>query len=114
VHRLNCPNAAQLISKYGYRVVKTRWKSGGKEAIFTVEVNIQGENDPNILNNISNVLTKDLKINVRSMSFDTESGIFKGRLKITIRDTAHLESLMGRLASIKGVFKVSRIEGIVQ
>ncbi|MFO7371001.1 MAG: RelA/SpoT family protein [Bacteroidales bacterium] len=114
VHRLNCPNAAQLISKYGYRVVKARWKSGGKEALFTVEVNIQGENDPNILNNISNVLTKDLKISLRSMSFDTESGIFRGRLKITIRDTAHLESLMGRLASIKGVFKVSRVEGIVQ
>ncbi len=110
VHRLNCPNAAQLISKYGYRVVKARWKSGGKETLFTVEVNIQGENDPNILNNISNVLTKDLKISLRSMNFDTETGIFRGRLKITIRDTAHLESLMGRLAAIKGVFKVSRVD----
>jgi GTP diphosphokinase / guanosine-3',5'-bis(diphosphate) 3'-diphosphatase len=110
VHRLNCPNAAQLISKYDYRIVKAHWKSTGKDSLFTVEVNIVGENDPNILNNISGVFAKDLKIALRSMSFDSENGMLKGRLKITVRDTAHLESLISRLINIKGVYKVSRIE----
>jgi GTP pyrophosphokinase len=110
VHRLNCPNAAQMISKYGYRIVKAHWSSGGKETLFTVEVNVNGENDAGILNNISNVIAKDLKISLRSINVDTDSGMFKGRLKITVKDTGHLDSLMARLAAIKGVYKVSRVE----
>ncbi|MBN1791549.1 MAG: bifunctional (p)ppGpp synthetase/guanosine-3',5'-bis(diphosphate) 3'-pyrophosphohydrolase [Bacteroidales bacterium] len=114
VHRLNCPNAAQLISRYGYRIVKARWKSGGKEALFTVEIDVHGQNDPNILNNISNLLSKDLKVTLRSISFDNENGMLRGRLKITVKDTAHLDSLINRLAAVKGVYRVNRVERINQ
>jgi GTP diphosphokinase / guanosine-3',5'-bis(diphosphate) 3'-diphosphatase len=110
VHRLNCPNAAQLISKYGYRIVKARWRSGGKEALFTVDISVMGEDDPQIISHISNVLTKDLKISLRSIGFDTENGTLRGRIKITVKDTDHLESLMSRLAAIKGVYQVHRVE----
>jgi len=108
VHRLNCPNAAQMISKYGYRIVKARWSSTGRDTLFTVEINVLGENDPNILNNISHVLSKDLKITLRSISFDTENGMLRGRLKISVKDTLHLDSLISRLSVIKGVYQVSR------
>jgi GTP diphosphokinase / guanosine-3',5'-bis(diphosphate) 3'-diphosphatase len=114
VHRLNCPNAAQMISKYGYRIVKARWRLAGKEALFTVEVNIQGENDPYMLNNISGVLAKDLKIALKSMSFDTENGMLRGRLKISVKDTSHLEILISRLAAIKGVYQVNRVEKLLK
>lgn len=110
VHRLNCPNAAQLISKYGYRIVKARWRSGGKEALFTVDINVMGEDDPHIISHISNVLTKDLKITLRSIGFDTENGTLRGRIKITVKDTDHLDSLMSRLSSIKGIYQVHRVE----
>jgi len=109
IHRLNCPNAAQMISKYGYRIVKAHWSSGGKEALFTVELSVTGENDPNLLNSISGVISKDLKVTLRAINFDTESGMFKGRLKITIRDSSHLDSLIGRISAIKGVYQVSRV-----
>ncbi len=112
VHRLNCPNAAQLISKYGYRIVKARWNTGGKDTLFTVEINVHGENDPNMLNDISNVISKDMKVSLRSINFDTDAGMFRGRLKVTVRDTAHLDSLIARLAALKGVYRVSRIEKI--
>jgi GTP pyrophosphokinase len=110
VHRLNCPNAAQLVSKYGYRVVKARWSAGGKQPMFMVEIDIQGENDPNMLSNISSVLSKDLKINLNSINLDNENGMFRGRMKISIRDTAHLDALMARLAALKGVYQVNRVE----
>ncbi|MBN2480098.1 MAG: bifunctional (p)ppGpp synthetase/guanosine-3',5'-bis(diphosphate) 3'-pyrophosphohydrolase [Bacteroidales bacterium] len=110
VHRLNCPNAAQLISKYGYRIVKAQWRSGIRNALFAVEITIQGENDPNILNNISNVLSKDLKINLQSFSLDSSEGLFKGRMKITVKDTAHLDTLISKLSAVKGVYQVKRVE----
>jgi GTP diphosphokinase / guanosine-3',5'-bis(diphosphate) 3'-diphosphatase len=113
VHRLNCPNAAQLISKYGYRIVKARWRSGGKEALFTVDINLVGEDDPQIISHISNVLTRDLKIALRAIGFDTDNGTMRGRIKITVKDTDHLDSLMSRLAAIKGVYQVHRVERYV-
>ena len=78
--------------------------------MFTVEINVMGENDPNMLNNISGILSKDLKITLRGVNIDTDNGMFRGRLKITVRDTAHLETLLARLLTIKGVYQVTRVE----
>jgi GTP pyrophosphokinase len=114
VHRLNCPNAAQLISKYGYRIVKAHWRSAGKEALFTVEINVTGNDDPHIITQISNVLTRDLKIALRSIGFDTDNGMLRGRMKLTVRDTVHLDSLITRLSAIKGVYQVNRMERVNQ
>lgn len=113
VHRLNCPNAAQLISKYGYRVVKARWRKEGRQALFTVEISLEGENDPNMLNSISSVLSKDLKINLHSINLNNENGMLKGRLKISIKDTTHLDTLISRLSQIKGVYRVTRVENLL-
>jgi GTP pyrophosphokinase len=81
-----------------------------KDALFTVEIAVEGENDPLILNNISNVLAKDLKINLQSFSLDSGEGMFRGRMKITVKDTSHLDILLARLATIKGVYRVNRVE----
>lgn len=113
VHRLNCPNAAQLISKYGYRVVKARWRIAGKQALFVVEISLEGENDPNMLNNISSVLSKDLKISLHSINLNNDDGMLKGRLKISIKDTTHLDTLISRLSQIKGVYRVTRVENLL-
>ncbi len=110
IHRLNCPNAAQLISRYGYRVVKARWKATGRETLFPVEIAMEGDHDPAILNTISNVLSKDLKINLQSISMDNADGMFTSRLKITVRDTGHLEALISRLSAIQGVYHVTRLQ----
>ena len=112
IHRLNCPNAAQLISRYGYRVVKARWKATGKETLFPVEIAMEGDHDPTILNNISNILSKDLKINLQSIAMDNANGMFTSRLKITVKDTRHLDALISRLSAIQGVYHVTRLQSI--
>ena len=113
IHRTNCPNAAQLISKYNYRILKAKWARTEKETVFPVEIKIDAEDEPNILDSISNAITKDLKVNLRAISMDSEDGMFKGILKITVRDLSHLESLLSRLSKVKGVTNVTRSEGIV-
>jgi GTP pyrophosphokinase len=110
VHRLNCPNAVQLIGRYGYRIVKTRWVRSGRETLFPVEISLEGDQDPALLNTISNALAKDLKVNLQSITMDTSNGMFTGRLKITVKDTQHLDSLMARLSSIRGVYRVTRLQ----
>ncbi len=112
IHRSNCPNAAQLLTKFDYRVVKAKWTKGAEDLLFTVEIKISGEDEPGILDGISRVLSKDLKVNLRSISMDNEDGLFEGKLVITVRDLKHLELLISRLSEVKGVIDVSRNESL--
>jgi guanosine-3',5'-bis(diphosphate) 3'-pyrophosphohydrolase len=112
IHRTNCPNAAQLLTKYNYRVVKAKWTESKEDLLFTVEIKISGEDEPGILDGISKVINKDLKVNLRSISMDKEEGMFDGKLLITVRDLKHLELLMSRLSEIKGVINVGRNESL--
>ncbi len=112
IHRANCPNAAQLLTKFDYRVVKAKWTRGVQDILFTAEIKISGEDEPGILDGISRVLSKDLKVNLRSISMDSENGLFEGKLVITVRDVKHLELLISRLSEVKGVIDVGRNESL--
>jgi guanosine-3',5'-bis(diphosphate) 3'-pyrophosphohydrolase len=112
IHRINCPNAAQMLTKFNYRVVKAKWTKGANDLLFTVEIKISGEDEPGILDGISKVLSKDLKVSLRSISMDNEDGMFEGKLVITVRDLQHLEQLLTRLSKVKGVINVSRTESL--
>jgi GTP pyrophosphokinase len=110
IHRVSCPNAARLIGKYGYRIVKARWTRKDPDTVFPVDIAISGEDNPGILNSISEALAKDLKISIRSINLDTNDGVFDGVLSITVRDLKHLDELLERLKKLKGVFFVGRVE----
>jgi guanosine-3',5'-bis(diphosphate) 3'-pyrophosphohydrolase len=112
IHRTNCPNAAQLLTKFNYRVVKARWTGSKEDLLFTVELKISGEDEPGILDGISKVINKDLKVNLLSISMDKAEGMFYGKLIITVRDLQHLELLIAKLSEIKGVIEVGRSESI--
>lgn len=110
IHRVNCPNAKQLISKYGYRVVKAKWTQTDTERYFLSSLRITGNDEIGILSNISDLISKDLKINMRSFSMDTKDGLFEGTLHLFIKDRDSLEVLVKKLLKIKGILTVKRIE----
>jgi GTP diphosphokinase / guanosine-3',5'-bis(diphosphate) 3'-diphosphatase len=111
IHRTNCPNAVQLIGKYGYRIVKAKWHNKAKESVFPVIINVTGEDQTGILSSISETISKDLKVSVRSISLDADNGLFSGKISLLVKDIEHLNSLINRLAAIKGIYTVSRFEG---
>ncbi len=110
IHRTNCPNAVQLIGKYGYRVVSAKWSHKDPASIFPVTLKITGEEQTGILNSISEIVTKDAGVSLRSIQMDTDEGAFTGTIGIAVRDLDHLDFIINRLASIKGVYGVSRME----
>ncbi|MBN1599822.1 MAG: bifunctional (p)ppGpp synthetase/guanosine-3',5'-bis(diphosphate) 3'-pyrophosphohydrolase [Bacteroidales bacterium] len=111
IHRTNCPNAAQMIGKYGYRVVKAKWTSKSPESLFSVDISIRGEDDPAILNSISEALAKDLKVSVRSISLNASEGLIQGTISLKVRNLKQLDFLLSRLSAIKGIYSVQRFEG---
>lgn len=109
IHRITCPNAVQLMSNYGYRVVKARWKS--KELIeFMAGIHFKGIDDVGLVNNITSVISKELNINMRSISFESHDGIFEGKVFVYVHDAAHLDKLIQNLKQIPGVQSVVRID----
>ncbi len=109
IHRVNCPNAIQLLSNYAYRVVKAKWTS--QELIsFLAGIKITGIDEVGLVNNITKIISNELNVNMRSISFDTNDGTFDGSVTVFVHDTNHLTELMKKLKKVNGVLTVTRME----
>jgi GTP diphosphokinase / guanosine-3',5'-bis(diphosphate) 3'-diphosphatase len=109
IHRTNCPNAPELLSHHGNRVVKAKWTSQ-HEVAFLTGLKIRGTDRVGLINDVSKVISEELKVNMSSMSIHTDSGIFEGEIMLYVNDTRHLEQLVGKLEKVEGVVKVSRFD----
>lgn len=110
IHRTNCPNAAQLIARYGYRVVKAKWTRSDSDPLFPVEIKVSGVGQPDMLTKISEVISRDNSIKLRNIHINSDEGEFEAVLKITVRDLEHLDWLTSNLMKIKGVYYAGRLE----
>lgn len=109
IHRVNCPNAVNLLSKYSYRVVKAKWTLAS-EVSFLAGIKITGIDDVGIIKNISDVISGDLKVNMRSISVVSNDGIFEGTIMVYVNDTRQLDMLIKKLKAVKGIQTIERIE----
>ena len=111
VHRTNCPNAPELLSNHGNRVVKAKWMSQQQNA-FLAGLRIIGTDRVGLIRDVTNVISSQLKVNMRSMTIDTETGIFDGNIKLYINNTKHLDELIQKLEEVQGVMKVTRFDSV--
>ena len=109
IHRTTCPNAPELLANHGHRVVKAKWTSQYASS-FLAGLKIIGTDRVGLINDVSSIISEELKVNMRSMSIDTDSGIFEGEIKLYVNDTVHLDLLIQRLEKVEGVVKVSRFD----
>jgi guanosine-3',5'-bis(diphosphate) 3'-pyrophosphohydrolase len=109
IHRTNCPNAPELLSHHGNRVVKAKWTSQ-HEVAFLTGLKIRGTDRVGLINDVSKIISEELKVNMSSMSIHTDSGIFEGEIMLYVNDTRHLEQLIEKLRSVEGVVKASRFD----
>ncbi len=108
IHRVTCPNAVQLMSNYAYRIVKARWH--GQELISVLAgIKITGIDEVGLVNNITRIISGELNVNMRSISFDTNDGTFEGNIMVFVHDTSHLTELISKLRKVPGVLSVKRI-----
>ncbi len=109
IHRVNCPNATELLSKHGHRVVKAKWTSQS-EVSFLAGLKIRGTDRVGLMSDVSNVISSELKVNMRSVSIESDNGIFDGSIQLYIQDTKHLQKLSERLENIDGIEEVARFD----
>jgi guanosine-3',5'-bis(diphosphate) 3'-pyrophosphohydrolase len=111
IHRTNCPNATKLMSNYGYRVVKARW-TNQQELVFLTGLRITGIDDVGLINKLTTIISNDFKINIRSITVDSDNGIFEGSIMVYVNDTEHLDNLIKKLNAVRGITAVTRFDTV--
>jgi GTP diphosphokinase / guanosine-3',5'-bis(diphosphate) 3'-diphosphatase len=109
IHRTTCPNAIELMSNYGYRVIKAKWTSQ-KELAFLAGLKIIGLDRVGIINDITTVISSELKVNIRSITVDTNDGMFEGSIMLFVNDTKHLDKLIMKLGKVHDIISVRRVD----
>ena len=109
IHRTTCPNATELLANHGNRVIKAKWTSQ-HEVAFLTGLKVIGTDRVGLINDVSKVISEELKVNMSSLSFKTDQGIFSGEIMLYVNDTRHLETLILKLETVEGVVKVSRFD----
>ena len=110
IHQTNCKNAQNLMSKYGYRIIKARWANQViSSEYFEATVEISGIDSLGLVSKVTDIISKQLKVNMKSISFESLDGTFVGKLKLNVSDKHHLEQLMSELSGIDQYIKVNRV-----
>ena len=109
IHKSDCPNAPAMISKFGYRIVKATWAGTSAKGEYTARLRIIGKDDIGIVTNITSIINKETGIILRSISVDSNEGLFEGNITVVVNNTAQIETLCKKLTKIKGVKQVYRI-----
>ncbi|OHX68225.1 RelA/SpoT family protein [Flammeovirga pacifica] len=107
IHRTNCPNSIAMMANYGYRIIKARWASE-KEAQYISKISIEGTDRIGLVNDVTRIITSRLKVNIRSISIDTQDGIFRGTIEIAVKHLNEFEKVITEIGNIEGIIRVKR------
>ncbi len=110
IHRDECPNAKRLRELYPYRVLAARWRAkAGATGAFQASIKVFADDATGIVNHITEVITRDMKLNIRSMSLSSSGGTLSGIVNIEVASSGVVDSVVHTLLRIKGVQKAYRI-----
>lgn len=109
VHRKNCPNATNMLSKYAYRMMKAKWSSM-VAAQFEVKIAFTGIDNVGLVKQLTTVISDNMKVNMKSISMESRDGVFEGSIKALVTNTSHLKDLMTKLKNVSGVHTVERVD----
>lgn len=109
IHRTRCPNATELLSRHGDRVIKAQWTSI-LDSSFNVDLRLRGTDRMGLVNDVTKIISNELKVNIMGLTIGVKDGIFEGNITLKVHDSNHLDILMRRLENVNGVFEVLRAE----
>lgn len=108
IHRMDCPNAPEMFSRFGYRIIRAKWSGKGDNG-YIVTLRVVGRDDIAIVTNITSVIGKESGVVLRSLHIDSVDGLFQGNFTVMVRDTTSLNLLTKKIKTVKGVKNVERL-----
>ncbi|WP_297703443.1 RelA/SpoT family protein [uncultured Eudoraea sp.] len=108
VHKKNCPNAISLQSNYAYRIISAKWIDSSQEE-FTSEIKLTGIDNLGLMNEITEIISDNMLVNMRNLNFSTDGGTFTGKITVVVKNNAILKKLINNLKRLNGIEKVTRV-----
>lgn len=109
VHKRSCPEAIRLMASFGDKIVPVKWVSH-KLMSFLAVIKMAGIDTPGIVSEITTLIAKEEKVNMRMIHFDTRDGIFEGVIHLYVHNTDDLNKIVSQISQLKGVESVMRME----
>ncbi|WP_242206066.1 RelA/SpoT family protein [Aestuariivivens insulae] len=108
VHKKNCPNALSLQSNYAYRIIQAKWIDSTQQE-FLVKIEVSGIDHLGLVNEITQIISSNMHVNMKSLNFETDDGLFSGRINAVVKNNTMLKKLLEKLKKINGIDKVKRV-----
>ena len=108
IHKKVCPNALSLRSNYAYRIMSAKWIDSSQQ-VFRAIIKLTGIDRLGLVNSITKVVSENMNVNIKSIQFDTNSGVFNGKISVEVNNNNFVSKLMERLQKINGIEKVFRV-----
>lgn len=108
VHKKMCPNALSLQSNYAYRIMQAKWIDSSQQD-FAAQITLSGIDNLGLVNHITKVISSNMHVNMKSISFQSDDGIFSGKINVVVNNSSMLKKLMENLKKINGIDKVTRV-----
>ena len=108
IHKKVCPNALSLRSNYAYRTMSAKWIDSSQQ-VFRAIIKLTGIDRLGLVNSITKVVSENMNVNIKSIQFDTNSGVFNGKISVEVNNNNFVSKLMERLQKINGIEKVFRV-----
>lgn len=109
IHRTDCPNARRLREEYPYRVLSARWRETTSNGAFLATIRITGDDIPGLAGRITDLVSQELKLNIRSLSFGLQRGMMQGQLSIEVKGAQAVDMVIHKLKRVKGVLRAFRV-----
>ena len=108
VHKKNCPNALSLQSHYAYRIMQAKWIDSSQQ-VYTSQITLSGIDNLGLVNDITKLISENMHVNMKSISFSSEDGVFSGKINVEVKNLTMLKKLIDNLKKINGIDKVTRV-----
>ncbi len=109
IHRTSCPRAVDLMSNFGNRIIRAKW-TDQLELAFLAGLRLKGSDRVGLVNDVTKIISNSLKVNMRSITIDSNDGVFEGQIMVFVHDTDQLDKLIQRLSKVNGVLRVERFD----
>ncbi|MCF7567816.1 RelA/SpoT family protein [Sabulilitoribacter arenilitoris] len=108
VHKKNCPNAVSLQSNYAYRIMPAKWIDSSQQE-FMAKIRLTGIDHIGLVNEITNIVSENMHVNMKSISFESNDGLFSGKISLVVKNNTIIKKLLEKLKKINGIDKVTRV-----
>ena len=108
IHKKDCPNAISMQSNYAYRIMQAKWIDSSQQE-FKAILKITGMDSLGLTNELTQVISSQMNVNIQSISLSGEAGIFNGQVTVVVQNNTILKKLMENIKKIDGIEKIIRV-----